>query len=542
MKLSNKLAASFIFAALLTVAVGAEGIVNLFRVNGMLKEIYTVNLLTIVNLGQTNKIVFDIAAAMQTMEKSEELVERKRLADALRFKLDDLKYAYGSYKSTTVLSDIEKTLQKTSDQLLDAYISHVEQRRDYLLRDVERKGNPDALKNEAENLHIQLDTLIDENVRQASTNKQRATVLEKQNMQESIAVIVVALLTALLLGLYTRRAFVQQIGGDPQDVMRVLRKIANGDLAIKFNTETERKGSVLHSARRMLDRLTDVLGDVNAATITLASASGQLTAAAEQLSKNSSQQAADTEEASSAIGQIANTVGINTATANRTNHIAGESARAAAQGREAVRETLTAMREIAAKISVIDDIAYQTNLLALNAAIEAARAGENGKGFAVVANEVRKLAERSQVAAQEIVEVSERSVDLAEKAGHFLEEMLPEIQQTAELVGEISLSARDQNASLLQIHSAIGQITRAIQLNAVASEELSATSEEMSDQAHQLREMMQYFSLEESTDDVVQNVPVSSLLTGKYLPQVSEVNEVDGKPGGNVKKSVLSDV
>lgn len=536
MKLSNKLAVSFIFAALLTAVVGADGIFNLFRVNGMLKEVYTSNLLTIVNLSQTNKLTFEIASSLQAMEKSDQHVERKRLADTLRFKLDELKGAYANYKSTTALSEQERSLQARTDQVIAVYITQIGLRRDYLLRDDDSKGDPEAIRKELDSLHVHLEALIDENVRQANINRQRAGALEKQNLERSLAVIALALLTALFLGWYTRRAFLQQIGGDPKEVMRVLRKIANGDLAIQFNSERVRKGSVLDSARKMLDRLTEILGDVKTATVTLASAAGQLTAAAEQLSNNSSQQAADSEEASSAIGQIANTVGVNTANANLTNEIAGESARTAAEGREAVRETLVAMREIAARISVIDDIAYQTNLLALNAAIEAARAGENGKGFAVVASEVRKLAERSQVAAQEIVDVSERSVHLAEKAGKLLESMLPSIQQTADLVDGISLSARDQNANLVQIHSAIGQITQAIQLNAVASEELSATSEEMSDQANQLRDMMRYFSLVEAADELIQEVPVQTLIEEKYFPRM-----VEGA-GGHVKKSVLSDV
>jgi methyl-accepting chemotaxis protein len=536
MKLSSKLAVSFVFAALLTAVVGADGIFNLFRVNGMLREIYTSNLLTIVNLSQTNKLTIEIANAVLAMEKSDQHIERKRIADALRFKLDELKKAYASYKSTTVLSEQERSLQARVDQVIAVFVTQIELRRDYLLRDDDSKGDPESIRKELNNLHVQLEALIDENVLQANANKEKAGVLEKQNLERSLAVIAVALLTALFLGWYTRRAFLLQIGGDPKEVMRVLRKIANGDLAVQFNSEKVRKGSVLDSARRMLDRLTEVLGDVNAATVTLASAAGQLTAAAEQLSNNSSQQAADSEEASSAIGQIAGTVGVNTANANLTNKIADESARTAAEGCEAVRETLDAMREITARISVIDDIAYQTNLLALNAAIEAARAGENGKGFAVVASEVRKLAERSQVAAQEIVEVSERSVHLAEKAGKLLESMLPSIQQTADLVDGISLSARDQNSSLVQVHSAIGQITQAIQLNAVAAEELSATSEEMSDQATQLRDMMSYFSLVEATDELIQDVPVQTLIEGKNFPRT-----VEGI-GGYVKKSVLSDV
>jgi methyl-accepting chemotaxis protein len=165
------------------------------------------------------------------------------------------------------------------------------------------------------------------------------------------------------------------------------------------------------------------------------------------------------------------------------------------EGGQAVRETVSAMKQIAHKIAIIDDIAYQTNLLALNAAIEAGRAGEHGKGFAVVAAEVRKLAERSQVAAEEISRLATGSVDLAQKAGTLLEAIVPSIQKTADLVQEISAASSEQNSGVGQINSAITQISQAVQQNAAASEELASTSEEMSAQATELQALMGFFTL-----------------------------------------------
>jgi methyl-accepting chemotaxis protein len=188
----------------------------------------------------------------------------------------------------------------------------------------------------------------------------------------------------------------------------------------------------------------------------------------------------------------------NTENAKVTEGMASKAAQDAADGGESVNATVAAMKQIAKKISIIDDIAAQTNLLALNAAIEAARAGEHGKGFAVVAAEVRKLAERSQVAAQEIGEVATSSVELAEKAGKLLEQMVPAIRKTADLVQEISAASSEQSSGVGQINSAVGQLNQTTQQNASSSEELAATSEEMSSQAEQLQQTMTFFKVEGS--------------------------------------------
>ncbi|MDH4285494.1 MAG: methyl-accepting chemotaxis protein, partial [Gallionellaceae bacterium] len=208
----------------------------------------------------------------------------------------------------------------------------------------------------------------------------------------------------------------------------------------------------------------------------------------------------------------------NTENAKITNGMASQAAKQAAEGGEAVTQTVGAMKQIAGKIGIIDDIAYQTNLLALNAAIEAARAGEHGKGFAVVAAEVRKLAERSQVAAQEIGELAAGSVDKAEGAGKLLAEMVPAIGKTSDLVQEITAASEEQSSGVGQINAAMSQLNQITQQNASASEELAATAEEMSGQATQLQSLMAFFKVGGATGSAQAGEATVHKLTTEKAP------------------------
>ncbi len=233
--------------------------------------------------------------------------------------------------------------------------------------------------------------------------------------------------------------------------------------------------------------VTRSLGDVKVVADNVASASQQLSSSAEEMSQGASEQAAAVEESSASVEQMSATIRQNSENAQETENIAQSTAKDAEESGGAVESTVNAMRHIADKISIIEEIARQTNLLALNAAIEAARAGEHGKGFAVVAAEVRKLAERSQRAAAEISELSASSVQVADKAGTMLNKILPDIQRTATLVQEISAASIEQNAGTEQINKGMQQLDTVIQQNSSSSEEMAATAEEMSAQAAELQ-------------------------------------------------------
>ena len=225
-------------------------------------------------------------------------------------------------------------------------------------------------------------------------------------------------------------------------------------------------------------------------------------ATAQSLSQAASEQAASVEETTASIDVMSASINQNSDNAKVTDGMATKTNKEAVEGGAAVSLTVTAMKQIASKIGIVDDIAYQTNLLALNAAIEAARAGEHGKGFAVVAAEVRKLAERSQEAAKEIGALAGNSVTTAERAGKLLEAIVPSIQKTSELVQEIAAASSEQSESVTQIGGAMGQLSKATQQNASASEELAATSEELSGQAEQLQQSIAFFNTGEGKAQV----------------------------------------
>jgi methyl-accepting chemotaxis protein len=297
------------------------------------------------------------------------------------------------------------------------------------------------------------------------------------------------------------------------------RQVANGNLTARIDVNQKDEIGILANALKdMISKIRGIVSDVKqvadnvaGGSLDMRSSADEMSASAEEMSQGASEQAASAEQVSASMEQMSATIRQNADNATETERIALKSSQDARDSGDAVRKTVSAMKEIAQKISIIEEIARQTDLLALNAAIEAARAGEYGKGFAVVASEVRKLAERSQIAAAEISELSGTSVDIAEKAGQMLSLLVPDIQKTAELVQEISASCREQSSGADQVNKAVQQLDQVIQQNASASEEmtstsevLATTSEELASQAEQLLNTIEFFKIGDTGENITE--------------------------------------
>jgi methyl-accepting chemotaxis protein len=494
LRISAKLMLVTIAMVVMTASVGVFSVVQLSKVNDVSRDIsgnwlpgvQTLGRISAaINLYRRADLAHILAADKEAMNRYEKLMEQAA---------NQLTEAQSKYDKLISSEDERRIFER----MQSAWASYLEyhQRVLVLSRDL-KKQEATALNVESKKPFDLAMEALEQDIELSAKGAADSTRHAENMYQNARMLIIVILVVGGLMGFVLSLVVAKVISAALEQGISVAERLAGGDLCITLgSTNKDESGRLLQALGATLKKLSEVVVDVSGSARNVADGAEQMSESSIELSQGATEQAASIEEVSASMEETTANIRQNADNAMQTEKIALKAAVDAKEGREAVTQTVDAMKQIARKISIIEEIARQTNLLALNAAIEAARAGEHGKGFAVVAAEVRKLAERSQKAAGEITELSGTSVLVADRAGELLSKILPDVKRTSELVQEIAASCREQDTGAQQVNKAIQQLDQVIQKNAGASEEMSATSEELSAQAQLLQGAIAFFKVD----------------------------------------------
>ena len=495
-KISTKLYILVALTSCIILTIGIYGLTNLNTVNTSLESVYKDRVIPLKQL----KVVSDMYA-VDIVNAIHKIRNGNIDFKTGRRNIKKAKEAIDNNWNIYLSGNITPEEKKVADQV-DELMKNSEESLASLESILEKEDTAALTQFTSKELYPQIDPitnkineLIDIQLLAADQQYKNGDKIYTQAKLHCYLLIIIGIIIALGISIW----IVKNIHKAIKNASDVVSKLSGGDLTIEINdTGKDEIGNLLCDLKKMINKFKDVISYVGAASENIVAAGQELSSSSQHMSEGATEQAAATEEVSSSMEQMVASVQHNTDNAQQTEKIALKASENALEGSVAVNQATISMKSIANKISIISDFARQTNILALNAAVEAARAGEQGRGFAVVAAEVRKLAEKSQLAAIEINELSQSSVTIAEKSGKLLEQIVPAIQHTAKLVEEISASSLEQNLGAGQINKALQQLNQVTQQNAATSEEMAASAEELSSQADQLKEIISFFKFDDA--------------------------------------------
>lgn len=527
-KIGTRLLASYILLALFSCIVGLVGISNLKKLDNAGTMLYEKMTVPLHQISEMNVLYQRIRVNARDYIFSSDQAEKTKYYNRmfeLEAKFNDILKAY----ETTHITDEGKRLTEQLSSEMKMYMSHAGEAKQFVEAGEQEKAlallRGDWLQTGSA-VQSTLDSHVEMKLKLAKDTSDGNTVMANTSITFMIVIILIAIVLAIVFGLIISRSITIGIGKG----VGFAEVVSQGDLTIEvepaFLARKDEIGALARAMDTMKTKLKEVISNVLVGSENILSASLQMSNTSQEMSQGATEQASSAEEVSSSMEEMAANIQQNTDNAQGAEKISIQGAEKIRKSNEAAQMSIVSMREIADKVGIISDIAFQTNILALNAAVEAARAGEQGRGFAVVAAEVRKLAERSKVAAEEISRISTTGVKISDEAGKMLEQVVPEIQKTAKLVQEIAAASIEQNSGADQVNSALQQLNQVTQQNAAASEEMATASEELASQAEQLKEIISYFRIDSDSKNRQQHTIkqyASGKTTAAYTQKVTAV-------------------
>jgi methyl-accepting chemotaxis protein len=531
-KIGTKLISSFILLAIITGVVGFFGYTKISEIEEADTHLYEMMTVPLGNIAYMSTNYQRIRVNIRDYMYADNNTERANYIRNIQ-EIATGFYSESKDYETTLFSEEGRRLWENNERAFRNYMTYIP-RIERLVEADDMEGAVVLLRGEmrtsGDEVYQYLEEMLKSKIGFAAATSKSNTELANAAGQFMVVMIIIAILVAISIGVIISRGITIPLAKG----VKFAQELADGDLTAKLDVDQKDEvGDLGVALQQMVEKLKEVIASVMLGSDNIASASLQMSSGSQQVSQGASEQASSAEEVSSSMEEMAANIQQNTDNAQEADKISTKVQEGVKKVGSASQESLGSIKNIAEKINIINDIAFQTNILALNAAVEAARAGEQGRGFAVVAAEVRKLAERSKIAADEIVALSKKSVDVTENASELMGNLIPEIERTAKLVQEIAAASMEQTSGADQVNTAIQQLNQVTQQNAAASEEMATSAEELSSQADQLKDIISYFKIENTRSNMFRKEQ-------HYAPKVAQAKPSVQQKANPVKNKGVS--